>query len=54
MKDIGEIEKIEKYSQKSVRIVYNLYVSVCVCVIFAYYCVWTCERLSPGYMRRDV
>ena len=33
MKDIWEIEKIEKYSQKNVRIVYNsLCVHVCVCV----------------------
>ena len=28
-KDIGEIEKIKKYSQMNVRIVYN---SLCVCV----------------------
>ena len=36
-KDIDEIEKIEKYSQKKVRIVYN---SWCVCV-----CVCACIRL---------
>ena len=37
-KDNEEIEKIEKYSQKNVRIVYNLW---CVCGgIFVYYCVW--------------
>ena len=51
-KDNEEIEKIEKYSKKTVRIVYNsLYVCartrfcVCVCVhafvwvIFVYYCI---------------
>ena len=33
MKDAEEIEKIEKYSQKNVRIMYkSLCVCVCVCV----------------------
>ena len=41
MKGNEEIEKFEKYNQKSIRIAYN---SLCVHVyggIFAYYCVWT-------------
>ena len=41
-KDLGEIEKTEKYSEMNVyvEIVYNsLCVCVCVWIIFAYYCV---------------
>ena len=44
-KAIGEIEKIEKYSQKNidVRIAYNsLCVCVCVCVCVDYICVLLC------------
>ena len=43
-KDIKEIEKIEKYSQENVRIVYNsfcVYVCLCVKIEFAYYFVWS-------------
>ena len=40
-KDIGEIEKIEKYSQKNVRIVYNSFrVRICICA--SYICVLLC------------
>ena len=42
-KDYEEIEKIEKYSQKNIRIVYcSLCMHLCVWGgIFAYYCVYT-------------
>ena len=40
MKDIGEIEKIEKFCQKNIRIVYNsVCVYVCVCICVGYICV---------------
>ena len=38
-KDIGEIEKIKKYSQKNGKVVYNSF-CVCVCV-----CVFVCVCL---------
>ena len=38
-----EIEKIEKYSQKNIKIVYNsLCVCVCVCVCADYICILMC------------
>ena len=47
MKDNEEIEKIEKYSQKNVRIVCNslcerVCVCVCVCVCVGYICILLC------------
>ena len=46
MKDFIEIENIEKYNQKKVRIEYNsLCVYVCVCV-----CVYVCVCVCVGYI----
>ena len=46
-KDIEEIEKIEKYSQKKVKIVNNsLCVCVCVCVCVLYLCIIVYGRIS--------
>ena len=45
-KDLGEIEKIEKYSEKNVyvRIAYNFW-CVCVCVCIDYICILLCVAI---------